>query len=141
MAKFWQRGENAHSGVGATGLIANNEIYHNTSLSDGDQMPFDAILVALFLMGMSDQDDITVLRVFAMHEAITPTITVPADSDPEDRGRYPFGRGPVYFQPRSKIVVRPNQKLFLQSVQKTWSSSTRVLYAYDALFVSRPTKG
>ncbi len=137
MAKFWVKDTQSATRTGV-GLDVNVEIYHNNSAHSSTTRKFTATVVDRHVMCISDTDDVFEMRWLVLHESFpTPTTATPDDQDESVRGIFPWARGPVFFNPRAKISVPPDHKLYLQvnktigSTSSTYALQSRVLFVTD----------
>lgn len=137
MSKTWITARFSGSQTSAGTLDNNALVYHNNSGQSTTTRKFDATIVARHLCVVSDTDDIWVARFVMVHESF-PTLTVatPADADEKVHGVFPFCRGPVYFNPQSKISVPADHKLFLQLFKALGSTASAYHIQYRALLVT-----
>ncbi len=135
MAKFWVR-EQLTGNLSTPALHFNQLIYHNNSTLSTTGQRFKATAVAQFYMGLTDIDDLWILRLVLMHESVTPTVSTPGDSEEAVRGLYPFAKGPVYFAPRASITVPSDHKLWLQVSKVLGTSASIYQVSLNVLMVT-----
>ncbi len=135
MAKFWVR-EQVTGALSSPALHFNQLIYHNNSALSTTGQRFKATAVAQFYMGLTDTEDLWILRLALMHESITPTTSIPGDNEEAVRGLYPFAKGPVYFAPRASITVPSDHKLWLQVIKVLGSASSTYQVSLNTLMVT-----
>lgn len=136
MSKFWIGSVTSGTQTSA-GLHQNIEIYHNNSGQTSTDQKFDVTVVDRRVMAISDNEDIWEMRWVVVHESFpTLTASLPADNDDKVHGIYPWAKGPVYFNPRAKLSVPPDHKLFLQVNKSLATVSSTYGMQYRVLFVT-----
>jgi len=125
MALLWVTRTAIFAGQTSTGLVGGLvEVYQNSRETSGNlTLTQKVVVVASYMMVITDTSDLFRLRLVVADEGVTPTVSVPEDADPEIKGLYPFAMGPVYFAPRRKIAV-PSESTFNVVIEKVLGSQS-----------------
>lgn len=120
MARHWVRKMGTQTETTAAVLSVNQGIYQNSRVTTGNITLVQKVtVVATVLWGLSDTDDTWSLTLIVDDEEETPLYDEPeidaaGGSDPQVKGHYIFGRGPVLYTPRRLISVPVEHTLTLR---------------------------
>ncbi len=143
MARIWLRKQGSENTTTANTLSGNVLIYQNSREQAGNvTLVQKATVVATVLWGLTDTDDTWSMTLIVEDESQTaayndPELNAQGGSDPQIKGHYIFGRGPVLYTPRRLITIPVEHKLVVRINKEEGGSASELKYHVQFLLNTR----
>ncbi len=140
MPTIWRRKTGVVNITSAATLGANVLIYQNSREQSGNiTLVQKATVVATYLWALTDTDNTWSMTLLVDDEsAAAPTFSNPevdqqGGSDPQIKGWYPFGRGPVQYSPARLISIPSESKLQVRINKEVGGDASLLRYSIQFL--------